>query len=65
MLRSILALILVAFIVPAHAAKAWKSGETTDDNGYKICVYAYKFGHIYASADEFMRICPLSIDVDE
>lgn len=64
MRKSILALFLISFIVPAHAAKAWKSGETKDDEGNVICVYAYKLGHIYVGADEFMGICPIAIDVD-
>lgn len=65
MLRSILALLLISVMASSHAATAWKSDEVKDNDGNVICVYAYKSGHIYTPAEEFVGICPITIDVEE
>lgn len=64
MRKSMLALFLVAFAASSHAATAWKSGQTKDEDGNVICVYSYRLGHIY-SAPDFGDYCPLTIEVDD
>lgn len=64
MRKSILALFLISFMAPSHAATAWKSGETKDEDGNVVCVYDYKLGHVYTAA-EIGDYCPLTIDVDD
>lgn len=64
MRKSIIALLLIAFTAPSHAATAWKAGQFKDDDGNTVCVYEYKQGNIYWPSD-FVDYCPLTIDVDE
>lgn len=64
MRKSILALLLISFMAPSHAATAWKAGQFKDDKGDTICVYEYKQGNIYWPSD-FVDYCPMTIDVDK